>query len=344
MELAFDPAPIPVVEHPPEIQPDLSSYDAIVVAASGGKDSVSCLLACIENGAPLERIELWHHDVDGREGSALFDWPVTRSYVSALAKAFDLPLYFSWKQGGLEREMLRENARTAPISFQTPEGEIRSVGGVSGKLGTRLQFPQVSADLTTRFCSAYAKIDVSSAAICNQDRFLGKKTLFVTGERAQESSARARYKTFEPHRTDRRDGTRRNRHVDHWRPIHGWDERQVWEIIERHRVAPHPAYDAGFGRVSCMNCIFASPAQLSTILKFAPHKFMPIANYEKQFGKTIHRTLTVLERAAKGTPYEAANEYTMGRCLSEHFDEPIILEPGQWRLPAGAFGENAGPT
>ncbi|WP_322883856.1 phosphoadenosine phosphosulfate reductase domain-containing protein [Microvirga lotononidis] len=103
--------------------------------------------------------------------------------------------------------------------------------------------------------------------MCNQGRFLGKKTLFVTGERAQESAARARYKTFEPHRTNRRDGTRRNRYVDHWRPIHVWDERQVWEIIERHRVAPHPAYDAGFGRVSRMNCIFASPRQLSSIVE-----------------------------------------------------------------------------
>ncbi|EIM28590.1 hypothetical protein MicloDRAFT_00027280 [Microvirga lotononidis] len=153
MELAFDPAPVPVAEHSSDVQPDLSSYDAIVVATSGGKDSLGCLLECIEKGAPMERIELWHHDVDDREGSTLFDWPVTRSYVSALAEAFGLPLYFSWKQGGLEREMLRNNARTAPISFQTPEGEIRSVGGVSGKLGTRLQFPQVTADLTTRFCS-----------------------------------------------------------------------------------------------------------------------------------------------------------------------------------------------
>jgi len=59
--------------------PDLRSYDTIIVAFSGGKDSVACLLSLIEAGVPHGRIELHHHDVDG-QGPAFIDWPSTTSY------------------------------------------------------------------------------------------------------------------------------------------------------------------------------------------------------------------------------------------------------------------------
>lgn len=132
---------------------------------------MACLLHLIELGVPKQKIELWHHLVDGREGSTLMDWPVTESYCRAIANAFGLKIYFSWKEGGFEREMLRENARTAPTRFQAPadqdgENVIEcGIGGMRGKLGTRKRFPQQSADLRTRWCSAYLKIDVCTAAI-----------------------------------------------------------------------------------------------------------------------------------------------------------------------------------
>ena len=78
MELALEP----LVAYPAirpfvasEIDPD--TYDHVIVAFSGGKDSVACLLHLLDLGVPREKIELWHHDVDGREGSDLMDWPVT---------------------------------------------------------------------------------------------------------------------------------------------------------------------------------------------------------------------------------------------------------------------------
>jgi hypothetical protein len=69
--------------------------------------------------------------------------------------------------------------------------------------------------------------------IRGDDRFLGRRALVVTGERAEESPSRARYASFEPHRTDTQAGTRRQRHVDHWRPVHRWREREVWEAVRR---------------------------------------------------------------------------------------------------------------
>jgi tRNA(Ile)-lysidine synthase TilS/MesJ len=104
--------------------PDLNSYDVIVVAFSGGKDSIACVLHLLELGVPRERIELWHHDVDGREGSSLMDWPVTRDYCRAFAAAFGLPIFFSWKVGGFEREMCRDNARTAPTGSRLPTAAL----------------------------------------------------------------------------------------------------------------------------------------------------------------------------------------------------------------------------
>lgn len=243
---------------------DPSTYDYVIVAFSGGKDSLALLLLLLEIGFPPERIELWHHDVDGQEGSVLMDWPCTRAYCLAVAQAVGVPIYYSWKIGGYERELLKWNAPTAGYLFETPSG-LQSGGGKHKKLGRRRQFPQKAADLSVRWCSAYVKIMVMDVAIRNQDRFIGRRTLVLTGERAEESSARANYEVFERHRTDLRDG-QQPRWVDHWRPVHAWPERRVWALIEKYRVNPHPAYRLGpWGRVSCAACIFGSPNQWAAL-------------------------------------------------------------------------------
>jgi 3'-phosphoadenosine 5'-phosphosulfate sulfotransferase (PAPS reductase)/FAD synthetase len=294
--------------------------------------------------APKNKIELHHHDVDGREGSELMDWGCTRAYCRAFAKAFDLKLFFSWKKGGFEREMLRTNELTAPILWEREDGSIMETGGEKGKPSTRRKFPQVTADLSRRYCSPYLKIDVGSRILTTEERFRQGKTLVVTGERAQESASRARYQTFEPDRADNRDGARVKRWIDHWRPVHGWLEEEIWAIMRRHRVNPHPAYHLGWGRTSCLACIFGSANQWASIRKIAPAKFERIAQYEEEFGITIHRTLSVRQLADKGTPYEmdaAMIELAMG---DEYPVELMIVPEGQWQYPAGAFGESNGPV
>lgn len=322
---------------------NIGSYDRILVAFSGGKDSLACLLHLLDMGADPARIELHHHDVDGGAG-AFMDWPVTPAYCRAVAGALGLPIYFSCKAGGFLREMERAQTPTARMIIQTPRGTI-SVGG-NGPDGTRQRFPQVSADLRTRWCSAYLKIDVMDAVIRNQRRFMQGRTLVVTGERAEESANRSRYSTFEKHRTDTRESTRKARHVDHWRPVHAWTESQVWGIVQRWGIVPHPAYQIGWGRLSCLSCIFGSPHQWATIRAVFPRHFERIAVREERYGVTIQRRRSVRELADAGTPYAAAlaSPELVALASGEHWRGPIQIDPAAWTLPSGAYGENAGPT
>lgn len=319
-------------------QIDLGSYDHILVMFSGGKDSTALVLHLLELGVDVSRVELWHHDIDG-QGRTFMDWESTPSYCRAFAAAFGLPIYFSWKQGGFEREMNRENALTAPIFFETPEG-LKGVGGTRGKQSTRRKFPQISPDLSVRWCSAYLKIDVGSTALRNQSRFDNSRTLVLSGERGEESSARAKYAIFEPDRADSRKG-RARRHVDRWRPIRDWTEKEVWEIIERHRVRVHPAYYLGWGRVSCKFCIFGNANQFASAFEISPEQGKILVDYENDFGVTMKRGMSLAELVKKGSSYR------MGRAmidlaLSVDYNEDIFME--NWYLPAGAYGDSCGPV
>lgn len=316
---------------------DPTAYDRVVVAFSGGKDSLAALLHLLDLGVSPARIELHHHEVDGRS-RVFMDWPITSAYVAALAAHFGLPLYGSWREGGFRREMDRDGAPTAPIIYETPEGVLGRAGG-AGPPGVRGRFPQVSADLSVRWCSPALKIDVLAAAIRGQGRFERGRTLVVTGERAEESPARARYRAFEPHRT-----TCGRREVDHWRPVLGWTEALVWDRIGAEGIRPHPAYSLGWSRLSCRCCIFGSPAQWATIRVLYPDVFAEIAAREAGSGRTIQRAASVVALADRGVPYPAAlaNPGLAALAASDRWTLPVIEH--SWRLPSGAFGEAAGPS
>ncbi|EOW9161651.1 phosphoadenosine phosphosulfate reductase family protein [Vibrio cholerae] len=102
------------------------------------------------------------------------------------------------------------------------------------KPSTCLRFPQQSPSLQTRWCSAL-KIDVGRRALNNQERFKGKKILFITGESREESANRSKYNQLEVHACDRRYG-KTARLVDAWRPVLHWTEEEVWEVIPAYQV------------------------------------------------------------------------------------------------------------
>lgn len=325
----------------------LSDYDLVIVSFSGGKDSLALVLKMIDAGVPREKIQLWHQSIDGRpeflggESSRAFamDWPITESYCRAVAKALGVRILFSWKQGGFAREMLRDNALTAPTSFECQDGTIRTSGGQRGKLNTRKLFPQTTADLSVRWCSAYLKIDVAAMAINGDPDLKGKKFLYLSGERRQESKARSRYAEMEQHRT-----STKSRRVDHWRAVIDMSEKEVWALIEKHGISPHPAYRLGYGRVSCMDCIFMDADQAATNRHIAPERFAGLAVQESLTGKTIKRGKTLDQLADGGTIHAEVADADLVKLALGHIYPSDLVFVADWKVPAGAFKVCGGPT
>lgn len=314
-----------------------NEYDRVIVAFSGGKDSLAATLHLLEMGVPLAKMELWHHDVDG--GSELMDWPVTPSYCRAVAKVLDIPILFSWREGGFLKEMLRRDTPTAPVTFEDGNGGLIKVGGF-GPVGTRLKFPQVSPNLAVRWCSAYLKIDVGRRIFANDPRFDKGRFLFVTGERREESASRAKYKEVEQHAS-----STRARDVTQWRAVIDWSEKEIWAIIERHRIKPHPAYYLGWGRVSCALCIFGDKDQWASAKELMPASFDRVADYEREFGTTIHRTKNIRQLAVEGDSFLPDDQDLRDKAMGTDYSpfEAAVRE-GQWKMPAGAFKKDGGPT
>ena len=168
----------------------LEEYDLIVVLISGGKDSVACYLKLIELGVPKEKIEFWHHDIDGGHPTRRMDWKCTQNYVKALADAEGVKLRVSYRVNGFFGELYRIGA-SEPIEWIDPDtGEIRQCKLSSNYLkcrelkeqateemeellkqyGYRMKFPAKTGDLSRRWCSAYLKICVADTVVSNLDR------------------------------------------------------------------------------------------------------------------------------------------------------------------------------
>lgn len=322
---------------------DLYSYDKYIVNFSGGKDSTALLLFLLENGVDKGKIELWHQEIDGR-GQSLFDWEVTPDYCRKLGAAFGIPVYFQWKEGGFVREMLREHQRTAPVFFEMPDGIVSQTGGEKGKQSTRRKFPQPSPDLRVRWCSAYLKIDVCATALRHQERFRDIRTLVLSGERGEESKQRAGYAILEPDKADLRNG-KTPRHIDRFRPIRDWKEQQIWDLLEKYRVRPHPCYFMGFGRCSCKFCVFGNCDQFASAACVSHRQANELINLEKDFGYTMKRDTDLKTLIRKGNPYLAITPYLRRLATSYEYTAPILVpQYKQWQLPSGAFHKCGGPT
>lgn len=320
---------------------DLDWYDHFLVSFSGGKDSVALALELLKRGIPAEKIRLMHQHVDGEPGvdAPFMDWPCTESYCRAFAEAMKMPLTFQWRHGGFQREMLKENATIAPVSFELMDGGVGTAGGKKGKVSTRRQFPQVSSNLSVRWCSSALKIDVASIAINNEPRFKNSRILFLSGERREESAARAKYAEMEEHRTHTK-----SRHVDHWRMVIDWTEEQVWAIMREFGIVPHPAYRLGWSRVSCLACIFGLADQWASVRLIAPSLFAKIAAYEVEFGKTIHQGKSVIDLANRGTPYASCQDQELVALAMGNSYHASLIKTNEWVMPAGAFRHGGGPT
>ena len=184
----------------PELLP-LEEYDKIIVLFSGGKDSLAAVLHLLELGVPKEKMQLWHHDIDGGNPTRKMDWPVTQAYVRAVAEYLGITLLPSWRVNGFWGEVYRIGA-SWPIQYTDPEtGEMLECR-LSDKqarsaelrekilddleqdelesMGCRMKFPAKSGNLAVRWCSSILKITVADSLIRNMDELqgIGKRMKF----------------------------------------------------------------------------------------------------------------------------------------------------------------------
>ncbi|WP_299945282.1 phosphoadenosine phosphosulfate reductase family protein [uncultured Ruegeria sp.] len=111
------------------------------------------------------------------------------------------------------------------------------------------------------------------------------------GMRAQESASRAKKTVFNFNKRNSKAG----REWYDWLPIHHLSETEVFQMIEDAGQEPHWAYVAGMSRLSCVFCIMASAADLTTAAKLMPALYRRYVALEKRLGFTLSMSRKYLE-------------------------------------------------
>jgi 3'-phosphoadenosine 5'-phosphosulfate sulfotransferase (PAPS reductase)/FAD synthetase len=356
-------------------------YDYVLVYLSGGKDSVACLLHMYDIGIDPEKIILQHHLVDGHPDDEhplglYYDWPVTTAYVDQFARDHGLPIIWSWREGGIEAEMMRkdyapdvlftqsnwdrairiETDRTGRYKAQSRGGkeilpEAREVLQIPESVRiNKGMWPAQGSILDGRWCSGQVKIDVAEKVIRHHPDFKqDARILEITGERRAESKARSLYLEME----EGANAPSRRRLVHLWRPVIDWDEERVWDAYRRYGVFPHPAYWFGFGRCSCMTCVFCGPKQWATINALSPTTVDTFAAAEKYLNHTMKKGQTILKTTGEGQKKYGLygslpdlDEGIVDEWMSGEFNQSTWTEKGRgWVQPAGAYaGPEGGPS
>lgn len=327
----------------------------IIIAFSGGKDSIAMVLYYLyELKVPKERIELWHHMVDG-EGEQLFDWMVTTQYCQKFADAFGLKLLFSYRKGGIVQRLLRDNEPKGDIYYQRePGGEYYLISSDHTALNTAGKWPEVGTNMTKRWCSSEVKIEVASGIFANDPRFEGTRekpiqVVFNTGERRVESRARRKYDEIVIYKKKLGEKFLQKRHVIQWRCIIDLSHEAVWKMMEAYKIQPHPCYVLGWNRCSCQLCIFNKEDYWATLLLISPEKVARIRELEMELASPrfpknkgeeflLYHKKNIYEMAVAGQPFvdlsDEETQYWIKQATVE-FTHDIIIE--DWKMPAGAL-------
>ena len=327
----------------PELFP-LEDYDLIVVLISGGKDSVACYLKLLELGVPKEKIEFWHHDIDGGHPSRRMDWRCTQNYVKALADAEGVKLRVSYRVNGFFGELYRIGA-SEPIEWIDPDtGQVRQCKLSSNYLKCKeLKAENFPSSFTAkggthsgRWCSGNLKAAVQDSVTANlEETKNNKKILIVSGERRGESAGRSKYNELEIHRTNAE--AKAHRIVHQWRAVIDYSEKDVWELLKRHHINPHPCYRIGWNRCSCAMCIFSTPRLFAGFKELFPDEFAELRHDEEVLGFTLDnkKNLDEFVGCAESCVCWDDKDAIHSILTGEFGTDDIYVET--WNYPAGAF-------
>ena len=243
-------------------QPDLASYDWIVVNSSAGKDSQAMLDVIVEQARAeglMDRIVVVHCDL-GR-----VEWEGTAELAETQAKFYLLRFVkVSRPQGDLLQHVLsRRMWPSSTARYCTSDHKRGQVHRVLTQLSHETRATRGGADPV--------------------------RILNCMGIRADESPAR---KKKLPFTRDAR-GSNKKRHVDTWYPIFDWTVDAVWKRIRSSGVPHHRAYDLGMPRLSCCFCILAPE---SALLLAGKHNRALLDEYvavEERIGHKFKKHLTI---------------------------------------------------
>lgn len=250
------------------LEPDLASFDIILVNTSAGKDSQTMMrkvALMAELHGVTDRLVAVHADL-GR-----VEWPGTAALAEHHADRYGMRF----------------------IKVSRPQGDLLD------HIEQRGMFPSS----TTRYCTSDHKrgqvrkvmtMLVKELALDRPARILN-----CMGFRRQESPARAKKVAY---RYDKpASGAGKVRRVWEWLPILEWTEDEVWADIHASGVDYHPAYDEGMPRLSCSFCVLASKSALIRAAQLAPELAQEYVKVERKIGHTFqHGTSieSIVEEAA----------------------------------------------
>lgn len=114
--------------------------------------------------------------------------------------------------------------------------------------------------------------------------FAGRKLIVnCMGMRAEESSNRAKLETFKFSERNSKAG----REWYDWLPIHDWLVGEVFAEIQAAGQEPLWVYAAGMSRASCVFCIMASKADLTTAARLNPSLYRTYVLLERSTGQVM---------------------------------------------------------
>lgn len=246
------------------MQPDLTTYDFILINTSAGKDSQAMMDLIHRQAVELgiaDRLVAVHCDL-GR-----VEWEGTK-------------------------ELAQQQAEHYGIRFEVVKNEKRDL---LEAIEMRKKWPSSS----TRYCTSDFKRapvrKLLTALVKEKGWEKGDRRVRVLncmGLRADESPARAKKQPFS---YDEGASNLTKRHVDEYLPIHNWTEEQVWAAIRASGVPHHPAYDLGMKRLSCVFCVLAPKHQLILAGRHNRELLKQYVDVEKRIGHKFQMNQSIEE-------------------------------------------------